>query len=108
MDEIRREVTRQKKWRRWLTVFIVISALFNIWGVVQNRSDSQNNQNRIVDIQASRVQGCKNNYEALRQVFLPFFPPQGHRTVKQKSDLAKFNTIINRHIVKCAVQVAAK
>lgn len=107
MDEVRKEMDRIRRWRRWVTRWIVIFSILVIVGQWQNQQDSQHNKERIADIQHSRVLGCQATYNSIREVFKPFFPPPGHRTAKQKHDLAKFNAIIKRHKVHCRRQVAA-
>lgn len=63
------------------------------------------NQERISDIQRSRLESCETTYTSFHVIFDPFLPPKGHRTAKQKHDLAKFNAIIDKKIKECRHQV---
>lgn len=65
------------------------------------------NTARIKEIQKSRLESCKRTYNGIREVFIPFFPPPP-RTHKQKADLKKFNTTINRLVKACVKQTKPK
>lgn len=105
MDEVKREISKQRKWRRRVNVWIIVFSTFVIQGQVQNRQDAHNNKNRIADIQQSRVAGCQGTYDSIRIVFEPFFPPPKLRTARQRRDLAKLNTIIAQQKAKCIERV---
>lgn len=69
----------------------------------ENRKLAQENRNRIKDIQESRLKSCQTTYSGIREVFKPFFPPVP-RTAEQQKDLDKFNSTINRLILRCETQ----
>lgn len=98
-EEVQNEHQRNRRFRRALTVFIIVFSFVAILG-------QYNNRQRIHDIQKSRLLSCQANYETTRDWVIPFFPPKGHRTLKQEHDLAKFKRLTNPH--KCFKQVAAK
>lgn len=107
--------------------FIIMVALFFIilggfaWVVIDvqhisnknktlvTKSDdlSRENQKRIADIQRSRIESCRENYEGIRRVFKPFFPPEP-RNHLQVEMLDKFNGTINDLKTKCEKQVVVK
>jgi hypothetical protein len=66
------------------------------------------NNNRISDIQQSRITSCERTYEAFNQVFRPFFPPPQHRTAKQQHDLAKLHRTIRRLERHCTDQTSTR
>jgi hypothetical protein len=65
------------------------------------------NSNRIKEIQKSRLESCERTYNGIREVFLPFFP-HPPRTHRQKADLKKFNTTINKLVKACVKQTKPK
>lgn len=95
------------RWRflRWWIIIVSIALMFQY---TQIRDSVQQNKQRITDIQASRIVSCITTYESFRQVFKPFFPPPGHRTVKQNQDLNKLNKIVVARKKQCVVQVQPK
>lgn len=99
----KKEAIHPWRWRA-LAVWIVLFTLVGIWAIHNGRSLSDSNKERIADIQVSRVKSCKRNYESIRQIFQPFFPPPAHRTPKQKADLKKFNELIDKRIKQCSIQ----
>lgn len=91
-----------------LITWIIVFTVYQIYNGISVRHVGQENKHRIIEIQQSRVHSCSTTYESFRQVFKPFFPPPGHRTAKQKRDLAKLDRIINKHKSKCVKQVQPK
>lgn len=92
--------------KKGVIVWIIIFSVAMIWvahGIIEA---SQHNNDRIVDIQHSRIVSCQTTYESIRQVFKPFFPPAGSRTAKQQQDLKKFNSIIDQRKTKCISEIS--
>lgn len=61
------------------------------------------NQQRIADIQAARIESCTKTYEGIREVFSPFFP-KPLLTQQQLNNLEKFNTTIANLKLGCVKQ----
>jgi hypothetical protein len=95
-------------WDNLATVSIIGLIAVLIWFGVSVVSLSNQNQQRIDDIQTSRVQSCEQTYEGVRQVFHPFFVPEAQETRKQRADQAKFNRVVDRLKAKCDKQVATR
>jgi hypothetical protein len=66
------------------------------------------NTQRVNEIQASRVASCRQTYEAFHEVFKPFFRPPAQQTPKERRDIAKFNSTIDRLKAKCGEQTSTK
>lgn len=64
------------------------------------------NKERISEIQQSRLESCKANYQSFHAVFDPFFPPKNKRTPEQKENFVKFDKIIADKIKHCRAQVS--
>lgn len=118
-DEEKEELGRQRFWRRVLIIWVIGFSLLCIYSVRSSRDAaqdakkvaqnvqvlSQQNQERISDIQKSRISSCRANYRSFHTVFDPFFPPPDKRTTKQEEDFDKFNRIITAKIMQCKKQV---
>lgn len=98
-EEELEEHKRNRRFRRALTVFIIVFSCVALLG-------QYNNRQRIHDIQKSRVLSCQRNYQTTRDIFRPFFPPKKHRTVKQQENINKFLHLTDPR--KCIKQVATK
>lgn len=61
-------------------------------------------RDRISEIQQARVASCKQTYEGIGKVFLPFFPPPKQRTKEQRANLAKLNRTIRDLQAQCGKQ----
>lgn len=102
-----------RSWNPIVGAFIIMTLLFlgtlaGFAWVVTNVGDlAKENDNRITDIQTSRLESCISTYEGIREVFKPFFPPPP-RTKQQQADLDKFNKTINDLKLKCRKQVKPK
>jgi hypothetical protein len=57
------------------------------------------------ELQRSRLLSCQQTYEGVREVFLPFFPPQGRRTPAQQRNLDKLDRTVDRLKARCVSQV---
>lgn len=86
---------------RFKTVFIIWAVAFSI-AVTAGIRDNRKQTN---DIQESRLHGCKQTYEGIREVFRPFFLPAKKQTPEQKADQAKFNRTVDGLIARCSKQV---
>lgn len=86
-------------------IFFVILVAFS-WLVIKSQNLADENKNRITDIQHSRIESCKQNYEGIKEVFKPFFPPPP-RTQEQQDNLDKFNATILRLKNNCIKQTKA-
>lgn len=89
---------RRDWWKTALTIWLALFTIFLIIGW-------EANQNRIKDIQRSRVQSCERTYEGIRMVFKPFLA--GPQTQKQKKNIQKFNNRIDTLKSKCVIQTKA-
>jgi hypothetical protein len=90
------EAIHPYRWRA-LTIWIVLFTLVGIIGIRENRE-------RINDIQTSRVESCRANYDGMRTIFLTFLPPHESRSPEQIESLAKFDIMIAELKSKCDVQ----
>jgi hypothetical protein len=112
-------------WRwRALTIWIVIFTIAVGLAINQNRAQDRRdhtqaveaarlagetsrlalaNEDRIEEIQESRVISCKRTYEGIREVFGPFFPPPP-RTKEEQTNLNKFNNRIDDLKSRCSKQ----
>ena len=68
---------------------------------------AQENRARINDIQKARVFSCVSTYEAIRQVFAPFFPDKPW-SKEEKRVVHRFNSQINTLKKHCPRQVRSK
>lgn len=64
---------------------------------------TKENETRIADIQASRVDSCKQTYTSIHDVFKPFFPPKPRKKAQQDL-LDKFNNKIKELKLGCTDQ----
>lgn len=95
-------VRRRNKWKwRALSVWIVLVSV--AWIIAWTA-----NQNRIHDIQKSRVASCQKTYESFKEVFAPFFPPEKKRTKEQQNNLDKLNKVVDRLKLRCTIQTKVK
>lgn len=78
-------------------VAIAISLVLTLVAVSGNRS-------RLSEIQDARLASCKQTYEGIREVFLPFFPPPEKRSARQNADFAKLNRTIHDLKAHCGKQ----
>jgi hypothetical protein len=62
-----------------------------------NRQSDQ----RISDIQASRIASCQFTYGAFLEVFEPFFPPPEKRTAEQKKNWRTLEDVVQRRTGRC-------
>lgn len=99
--------------RHLLLVWIVVFTALTVYALHQSSSTADashaliiENQQRIADIQKSRVASCEQTYEGIRQVFKPFFPPPP-RSAAQQADLDKFNRTIAKRKAQCVKQTKA-
>ena len=90
--------------RRWEVViaFVMVTASYviGLWLIVHL------NNERIADINKSRLESCQRTYEGVRQVFRVFFPddPKG----EQAQDIHKFNRRVDALKRGCERQTATK
>lgn len=105
-----------------VTLIFFVTALAFSWLVIDVRNLNTNheqiandnreliseNEDRIVDIQASRIESCQRTYEGIREVFQPLLPPESERTEKQKENLKKFNDKIDELKSNCPKQTQPK
>jgi hypothetical protein len=91
--------------RHVLLAWIVLFTLAIGYSVRTNNSLIRENKQRIADIQEQRLASCRQTYEGVRQVFLPFFPPPKGRTAAQQKNLDKFNRTVDRLKGRCETQV---
>lgn len=94
------------------SLVVVLGIHSNRHLITENKRLTSENNQRIQDIKAnqrriqlSRLHSCRQNYEGIRRVFQPFFPPKKSTTPKQLSDLMKFNNTIDRLKHRCIKQV---
>lgn len=88
-----------------IMVALVIVLLAGVaWAVLDIRDLGKENKTRITEIQASRLESCKQTYAGIHKVFLPFFPPKP-RTQKQQDDIDKFDLTITTLTEGCEKQV---
>lgn len=71
--------------------------------VKENQRLSEENTNRIADIQKARIESCETTYGGINEVFKPFFPPPP-RTSEQQANFDKFKAIISRLKKGCVKQ----
>jgi hypothetical protein len=57
------------------------------------------------DLQRSRLLSCHHTYEGVREVLLPFFPPEGERTAAQQRNLDTLDRTVERLKAGCETQV---
>lgn len=88
---------------RWQIVgaFVAVTAGFVIGAVIF----AGWNNDRIADIQQSRIASCRQTYEGVRQVFRPFLRPPAKRSAKERRDVRKFNATVNELKRRCDVQI---
>lgn len=91
----------------WLVTDIRDIANKNVVLAEKHLTLAKENENRIDDIQVSRVSSCRQTYNGIHDVFLPFFPPQP-RTAEQAADVKKFNDTIERLRNGCTKQTKPK
>ena len=90
--------------RRWEVVFAFVAVtaayVIGLWLTVHL------NNERITDINQSRLESCQRTYEGVRQVFNVFFPdaPKG----QEKKDIRKFNRRVDALKRGCERQTATK
>lgn len=82
-------------WQKLNIIFLLVFTLSLIWAWNAN-------QNRITDIQKTRLQSCQRTYQSYFQVFGIFFIKNPHG--KQKHDQEKFTAVVNKKIAGCAKQ----
>jgi hypothetical protein len=104
------EILHQRHKTRWraLTVWITVFSFVVIISYRQTQNLVEQNQERITDIQTSRVLSCKANYEGIRQVAISLYPPRKIRSVQQAESLSNLNETIKKLKLKCAKQVRTK
>lgn len=61
------------------------------------------NKKRITEIQDSRVASCKRTYDAIEDVFSPFFP-KPPRLQEQEENIRKFRHLIDQYRKGCIEQ----
>jgi hypothetical protein len=69
---------------------------------------TQENAQRIVEIQGSRTYSCKQTYRGIRKVVFQLYPPQPARTDAQQESLEKFSITIDKFIDGCTKQTKPK
>lgn len=84
----------------WILLVLAISIGFH---KLENLAGS--NQDRIADIQASRIESCRIIFEGNRNVFKPLIPPKKDRTAKEQRNINKFNHSITREKRRCVHNV---
>lgn len=86
--------------RKALAGFLILAA-----GLVYAiHTQSVQTSQRVAEIQHSRIVSCRQTYEGVRQVFLPFFPPRKDRTKDQRYLVRKLNTTVDRLKDRCRQQ----
>jgi hypothetical protein len=94
------------RWRwRSLSIWIVVFSLVVIVMYHTVRNLGEQNNERISDIQKSRIESCKANYEGIKRVAISLYPPRTVRSVQQAESLSKLNETIRKLKKKCAKQV---
>lgn len=94
-------------------VFIAMIIIFFVtlgglsYVIRSNLHLAHENKQRILEIQANRVEACKTTYLGILKVFQPFFP-HAPLTAKQKKDLDKFNKVIFTLQAKCTIASVQK
>ena len=86
-----------------VVLMVAILAVF-AWTVSDVQSLEQENQDRISDIQSSRIESCKTTYAGIQGAFAPFYPPPP-RTKKQEDDLKAFKDNIRNLERGCEAQI---
>lgn len=104
--EQEKDLRRSKRYRRALIGWIIVFTIVVGWQVNRSLNSTEQNRNRIADIQDSRVTSCKQTYQSFRVVFKPFFRPAKKRTAQENKNIKKFNSIINAKIAGCSKQAA--
>lgn len=89
--------------RRWEVIgsFIAVAAAFVVGAIIFTGY----NNDRIRDIQFSRLVSCRQTYEGVRQVLRPFFRPLSERTPKERRDIEKFNDTVDKLKSQCDIQI---
>ena len=87
----------------WVVIHVNDNAQQLTTLVAENRRLLKENENRIADIQAARIESCQRTYGGISEVFSPFFPTMP-RTPEQISRIEKFNQTINKLQADCAKQ----
>lgn len=96
--------------KTFLKIWIVVFTATVLFLVYQNRQQAQHNSDRINDIQASRIESCRANYNALLQAFAPFKPKKDDPNTP-RDEVQDFKDFTNNLIKKkshCIQQVRAK
>lgn len=85
-------------WRNLAVVSLIVASFVAVYAWT-------NNDNRIDDIQKSRIESCRSSYEGVRQVFKPFFRSKSQRTAKEQRNIEKFNRKVDDLKSTCPEQV---
>jgi hypothetical protein len=93
-----------RRWRRVLTGWLIAFTILVFWALHEQRELSDANRSLIADIQQARVSSCRQTYEGVREVFLPFFPPKKDRTAEQQANLDKLDRTVDRLKARCGQQ----
>jgi hypothetical protein len=101
------EILHKKHKMRWrgLTAWILAFTFVVIVMYRSNRDLVAQNQARINDIQTSRVESCKANYNGTYEVISSLFPPVKVRSIEQAERLSKLNETIKKLKLRCKKQV---
>ena len=68
---------------------------------IQNQALVEENEDRIIEIQANRERFCSQVYIAIGEVFEPFVPPRELQTPEQRKDIDIFNKRIDTLTQQC-------
>lgn len=104
MERLRSDLDRVK---RDFHIFVAAVALLYVVIIALGAITYIANQHRIDDINSSRTSSCRQTYEGVREVFLPFFAPPEERTAEQKKNYKLFNDTINERKQNCGKQTAS-
>jgi len=89
-------------WEHLAVIALLLSVVANTYLYSSTRDLAAENQNRIAEIQQSRVDSCRRTYEGVREIFRPFLQPG--QTPQQAASWEKFNQSIDTLKAKCKAQ----
>lgn len=78
-------------WRNLAVVALLLASAIGVYLYVGQRNLIANNSDRISDIQQSRIDGCRRNYEAFTQVFRIFFNDPENQGPRERANIRRFN-----------------
>jgi len=92
------------RWRG-LTVWIIVFSLVVVFSYRQTQDLVEQNKERISDIQLSRIESCKANYNGIYTVAVSLYPPAPVRSIAQAESLSRLNETVAKLKLKCKKQV---